>query len=87
MDGVGGLPLKETPQVLRHERVADAHDLRGREPGGDLHGLDRVAWLVAAFTLGATAMLPLYGRLCDVLGAKQVYLAAIPTAEQTNIRR
>lgn len=44
-----------------------------------VHGIDHVAWLVAAFALGATAMLPLYGRLCDVLGAKQVYLAAIAT--------
>jgi MFS family permease len=36
-----------------------------------------VAWLVAAFTLASTVMLPLYGRLCDALGAKQVFLGAI----------
>ncbi|WP_406297984.1 MFS transporter [Embleya sp. NBC_00888] len=43
------------------------------------HGVDHVAWLVAAFALAATVVLPLYGRLCDVLGAKHVYLAAIAT--------
>ncbi|MGC0418297.1 MFS transporter [Embleya sp. AB8] len=43
------------------------------------HGVDHVAWLVAAFSLAASVVLPLYGRLCDAFGAKQVYLAAIGT--------
>ncbi|WP_439676188.1 MFS transporter [Embleya sp. MST-111070] len=42
-----------------------------------VHGVDHVAWLVAAFSLAASVVLPLYGRLCDAFGAKRVYLAAI----------
>ncbi|GIH41810.1 hypothetical protein Mco01_48100 [Microbispora corallina] len=41
------------------------------------HGLDHLAWLVTAYALAATAALPLYGKLCDVYGAKAVYLAAV----------
>jgi len=44
-----------------------------------LHGVDRLPWLISAFALAATAMLPLYGKLCDVFGAKIVYLGAIAT--------
>ncbi|MGW1667094.1 MFS transporter, partial [Streptomyces microflavus] len=44
-----------------------------------VHGVDHVAWLVVAFSLAATVVLPLYGRLCDVFGAKRIYLAAIAT--------
>ncbi|MEU7893026.1 MFS transporter [Nonomuraea sp. NPDC049152] len=41
------------------------------------HGLERLPWLVTSYALAATAALPLYGKLCDVYGAKRVYLAAI----------
>ncbi|MFD1930403.1 MFS transporter [Nonomuraea mangrovi] len=41
------------------------------------HGLERLPWLVTSYALAATAALPLYGKLCDVHGAKRVYLAAI----------
>lgn len=44
-----------------------------------VHGLDRVAWLVAAFSLAATVVLPLYGRLCDAWGPKQVFLGTVLT--------
>ncbi|MEV6968415.1 MFS transporter [Hamadaea sp. NPDC051192] len=44
-----------------------------------VHGVDRLPWLVSAFALAATAMLPLYGKLCDVFGPKLVYLGAIAT--------
>ncbi|WP_246364389.1 MFS transporter [Nonomuraea rhodomycinica] len=50
--------------------------VRELDPAG---GLDHVAWLVTAFALGATSVLPLYGRLCDALGAKQVFLGAVGT--------
>ncbi|WIM99213.1 MFS transporter [Actinoplanes oblitus] len=42
-----------------------------------VHGVDQVAWLVAAFTLAATVVLPLYGRLCDVWGPKRVFLGTV----------
>lgn len=41
------------------------------------HGIDKIPWLVSAFSLASAAMLPLYGRLCDVLGAKRVFLGAL----------
>ncbi|WP_396276619.1 MFS transporter [Kitasatospora xanthocidica] len=44
-----------------------------------VHGVDRLPWLVSAFALAATALLPLYGRLCDVYGAKRVLLGAVGT--------
>ncbi|MET8780183.1 MULTISPECIES: MFS transporter [unclassified Streptomyces] len=43
------------------------------------HGIDRIPWLVSAFSLASAAVLPLYGKLCDVLGAKQVFLGAVGT--------
>ncbi|BCJ46804.1 hypothetical protein GCM10010168_36740 [Actinoplanes ianthinogenes] len=42
-----------------------------------LHGVDHVAWLVAAFTLAATVALPLYGRLCDVWGPARVFVGTV----------
>ncbi|RKT10930.1 EmrB/QacA subfamily drug resistance transporter [Streptomyces sp. 1114.5] len=44
-----------------------------------VHGVDRLPWLVSAFALAATALLPLYGKLCDVHGAKRVLLGAVGT--------
>ncbi|WP_432277605.1 MFS transporter [Kitasatospora brasiliensis] len=44
-----------------------------------VHGVDRLPWLVSGFALAATALLPLYGRLCDVYGAKRVLLGAVGT--------
>ncbi|MEV0639103.1 MFS transporter [Streptomyces sp. NPDC050619] len=41
------------------------------------HGIDKIPWLVSAYALASAAMLPLYGRLCDVLGPKQVFLSAV----------
>jgi EmrB/QacA subfamily drug resistance transporter len=44
-----------------------------------VHGLTRLPWLISAYALAATAALPLYGKLCDVYGARRVYLAALGT--------
>ncbi len=44
-----------------------------------LHGVDRIPWLISAFSLAATAALPLYGKLCDSLGAKKIFLGAVAT--------
>ncbi|MGK5732789.1 MFS transporter [Streptomyces sp. URMC 124] len=41
------------------------------------HGLDRVPWLISAFALASTAVLPLYGKLCDTHGARRVFLGAV----------
>ncbi|MGW0771237.1 MFS transporter [Streptomyces sp. NPDC002676] len=48
--------------------------VRDLDPG---HGIDKIPWLVSAFSLASAAMLPLYGRLCDVIGAKPVFLGAL----------
>ncbi|MBH1934569.1 MFS transporter [Streptomyces sp. AV19] len=40
-------------------------------------GIDRIPWLISAFALASTAVLPLYGKLCDTLGAKRVFLGAV----------
>jgi EmrB/QacA subfamily drug resistance transporter len=42
-----------------------------------VHGLSRLPWLITAYALAATAVLPLYGKLCDVFGAKPVYLTTV----------
>src|SRR5690349_7815403 len=44
-----------------------------------VHGVDRIPWLIAAYQLAATAALPLYGKLCDTLGAKKVFIGALAT--------
>lgn len=43
------------------------------------HGVDKIPWLIAAYQLAATAALPLYGKLCDVLGTKKVFIGAVAT--------
>jgi EmrB/QacA subfamily drug resistance transporter len=43
------------------------------------HGVARLPWLITAYGLGATAALPLYGKLCDVYGAKLIFLGAVAT--------
>ncbi|MEU4085987.1 MFS transporter [Streptomyces aureus] len=43
------------------------------------HGIDKIPWLVSAYALASAAMLPLYGKLCDVLGARRVFLGAVAT--------
>ncbi|MEU9045552.1 MFS transporter [Kitasatospora sp. NPDC048343] len=44
-----------------------------------VHGVDRLPWLISAFSLAATALLPLYGKLCDLYGAKRVLIGALGT--------
>ncbi|MFF4114075.1 MFS transporter [Streptomyces sp. NPDC001714] len=43
------------------------------------HGIGKIPWLVSAYALATAAVLPLYGKLCDVLGAKRVLLGAVAT--------
>jgi EmrB/QacA subfamily drug resistance transporter len=50
--------------------------VRDLDPG---HGVARLPWLITAYGLAATAALPLYGKLCDTVGPKPVFLAAVAT--------
>ncbi|HDR9228874.1 TPA: MFS transporter [Burkholderia vietnamiensis] len=44
---------------------------------GELGGLDRLSWVVTAYLLSSTVVLPLYGKLGDLYGRKVVLQAAI----------
>ncbi|MGK5642617.1 MFS transporter [Streptomyces sp. URMC 126] len=44
---------------------------------GDLHGVDRMSWAVTAYLLTSTVVLPLYGKVGDLLGRKAVFVFAI----------
>jgi MFS family permease len=43
------------------------------------HGVGPLPWLVTAFSLAATVLLPLYGKLCDMFGAKRIFLGTVAT--------
>ena len=58
-------------QIVSAATVPIVRDL---DPG---HGIDKIPWLVSAFALASAAVLPLYGKLCDTLGAKRVFLTAV----------
>ena len=42
---------------------------------GDLGALGQMSLIVVAYTLSATVLLPLLGKLADSLGARRVFLA------------
>lgn len=44
---------------------------------GELGGLDKLSWVVTAYLLTSTSSTPLYGKLSDQFGRKQVFQAAI----------
>jgi EmrB/QacA subfamily drug resistance transporter len=44
---------------------------------GDLGGFSRVTWVVTAYVLGVVATMPLYGKIGDLYGRKNVLVAAI----------
>jgi EmrB/QacA subfamily drug resistance transporter len=46
---------------------------------GELHGLDRMSWVVTAYLLSSTIGLPIYGKLGDLFGRKSVFQFAILT--------
>ncbi|MGW0878969.1 MFS transporter [Streptomyces sp. NPDC002671] len=60
-------------QIVSAATVPIVKDL---DPG---HGIDKIPWLISAYALASAAMLPLYGKLCDVLGPKRVFTGAIAT--------
>ncbi|QKV97500.1 MFS transporter [Streptomyces sp. NA02950] len=44
---------------------------------GELHGLDKMSWTVTSYLLAVTVVLPLYGKLGDLIGRKSVFIFAI----------
>ena len=44
---------------------------------GDLGGLNHLSWVVTSYLLTSTASTPLYGKLSDLYGRKQMFQAAI----------
>ncbi|WP_260867467.1 MFS transporter [Streptomyces sp. SAJ15] len=44
---------------------------------GELHGLDDMSWAVTSYLLASTVVLPVYGKLGDVMGRKGVFVFAI----------
>ncbi|MFJ6215816.1 MFS transporter [Streptomyces sp. NPDC092296] len=44
---------------------------------GELHGLDRMSWVVTGYLLASTVVLPLYGKLGDLFGRARVFRVAI----------
>ncbi len=44
---------------------------------GELHGLDKMSWTVTSYLLAVTIVLPLYGKLGDLIGRKSVFIFAI----------
>ena len=43
----------------------------------DLHGFNDLSWVVTAYLLSTTVTVPLYGKLGDVYGRKNLFLFAI----------
>jgi EmrB/QacA subfamily drug resistance transporter len=44
---------------------------------GELHGLQHMSWVVTAYLLASTVVLPVYGKLGDLFGRKSVFQFAI----------
>lgn len=44
---------------------------------GELHGADLMLWVITAYILASTIMMPIYGKLGDLLGRKPILMVAI----------
>src|ERR1700709_1673131 len=44
---------------------------------GELNGVDHMLWVTTAYILASTIMLPVYGKLGDLIGSKGLFIAAI----------
>lgn len=44
---------------------------------GELGGVDHMMWVITAYMLGETIMLPIYGKLGDILGRKTLFIGAL----------
>src|SRR4029450_6716821 len=45
---------------------------------GELGGVDRMLWVTTAYVLAGTVVMPVYGKLGDLLGRKPLFIAAMP---------
>src|SRR5215213_7125715 len=43
----------------------------------ELHGLEHMSWVFTAYMLGSTVTVPIYGKLSDIFGRRNLYLIAI----------
>jgi len=43
----------------------------------DFHGLEHLSWVIAAYLLASTVVVPVYGKLSDIYGRKPFILSAI----------
>src|SRR5919107_2747202 len=43
----------------------------------DLHGFDDLSWVVSAYLLAATVTVPLYGKLSDLYGRRNLFVVSI----------
>ncbi len=44
---------------------------------GDLHGVSHMLWVTTAYLVAATIMMPIYGKLGDVIGRKSLLVVAL----------
>lgn len=44
---------------------------------GELGGVEHMGWVITAYTLGITIAMPIYGKLGDLFGRKNLYLISI----------
>src|SRR3954451_1347232 len=44
---------------------------------GELNGVDHMLWVTTAYILASTIMMPVYGKLGDLVGRKTLFIAAI----------
>ncbi|MGH9067354.1 MAG: MDR family MFS transporter, partial [Acidimicrobiales bacterium] len=44
---------------------------------GDLHGLNQLSWVITAYLLAATVTIPIYGKIGDLFGRKNVFIFSI----------
>ena len=44
---------------------------------GELGGVEHMSWVITAYILASTVMMPAYGRISDLMGRKPILLAAV----------
>lgn len=44
---------------------------------GDLHGFDRYTWVTTGYMLTATVLIPIYGKLSDLIGRKTIIMGCL----------
>ena len=44
---------------------------------GELHGVEHMVWITTAYILASTIVMPVYGKLGDLVGRKWLFVSAI----------